>query len=144
MSYDRAYMCRSLDPTSWVERRQVKDEKSTKAFDTQVERAFTEGNVVVLRAGANHMFDEAYAFEQTTDAEQFYQTEFAGRECIIDDKPCGFQEVSLYRSGKLVATKSGPAPNDQDVVVSLEQSKNEETSSDTGIESDEGDLLDFE
>jgi hypothetical protein len=61
MSFDRAYMCRSLDSTSWVERRQVKDDdNSMKAFDTQVERAFTEGNVVVLRAGANHLLDEAY------------------------------------------------------------------------------------
>jgi hypothetical protein len=144
MSYDRAYMCRSLDPTSWVERRQVKDENSTKAFDTQVERAFTEGNVVVLRAGGCHLCDEVYVFEEQADAERFYETDFAGRECIIDDKPCGFQEISLYRDGQLVSTKSQYSPDDQPVVVGLEQSKEEVASADTALEGGGSDLLEFE
>jgi hypothetical protein len=144
MSYDRVYLCPTGDPNTWSERRQVAEQGRSVEFDAEADLLHKKGDFVVLVAGANLMFGELYLFKQPEDANQFYEVDFAGRESIVDGKAMGFQEISLYRSGKLVATKSQPAPNDQGVAVGLEQSKNEETSADTAVENADSDLLEFD
>jgi hypothetical protein len=113
-------------------------------FRSECERLHQKGNFVVLIAGANFMFDDLYLFEEPTDAERFYQKDFAGRESMIDDKPCGFQEISLYRHGKLVSTKAQPSSDDQSAPVNREQSQKELATTDNALESGDNDLLKFE
>jgi hypothetical protein len=139
MSYDRVYLCRTLDPNTWSEKRQMESEGHLEQFNAEADCLYMKGDFVVLVAGANFMFDELYLFEQPEDAERFYETDFVGRESIIDDKPCGFEKVALYRSGKCVAQKEQPSSGEQSG-DSLEQSKNGSTSTDIAVESDLGDL----
>jgi hypothetical protein len=144
MSYDRVYLCPTGDPNTWSERRQMAKQGRSEGFDAEADHLREKGDFVVLVAGANLMFGELYLFEQPEDANRFYEVDFASRESIVDGKSMGFQEISLYRSGKCVATKSQPAPTDQGAAVSLEQSNKEETSAGKAVESADSDLLEFE
>ena len=144
MSYDRIYVCRELDQSTWMEQRQMEKQGRSEEFEAESDYLYQKGDFVELVAGGNFMFGELYLFVKPEDANRFYEVDFAGRESIVDDKPCGFQEVSLYRSGKLIATKSQQPLDDPQVVIGLEQSKEEVPSADTAFEGDGSDLLEAE
>ena len=54
------------------------------------------------------MFDELFLFEDAPSATAFYESGFLEWESFLggEDEGCGFQEVSLYRSGTRIASKS--------------------------------------
>lgn len=124
MSYDRIYLCRSLDERTWDEvlfgERQGRSEEE---LESEHGRLYKKGDFVVLSAGVNFGFDEIYLFEQRADAERFYRTDFASRECVMDQGRCGFQEISLYRGGRLVATKDQPSPDEDNFRFGIVKSK---------------------
>jgi hypothetical protein len=109
-------------------------------FQAEFDRLYTKGDFVQLVAGGNFMLDELYLFERATDAEEFYKVGFIGRESIIDDRPCGFQGICLYRSGELIATKAQPPSGEQGIAVAHEQSNKEVTSTDAALEGEDSDL----
>ena len=144
MSYDRIYVCRELDQSTWMEQRQMEKQGRSEEFEAESDYLYQKGDFVELVAGGNFMFGELYLFVKPEDANRFYEVDFAGRESIVDDKPCGFQEVSLYRSGKLIATKAQTSPSGQAVSAGNEQNEIEPASADTTVESDGIELSDFE
>jgi hypothetical protein len=76
----------------------------------QVDRLRTQGIFVVLRAGRYFLIDEKFLFDDRAEAEEFFEQGFAAWELSIDDddESAGFEEVSLYIGGCLVASKSCP------------------------------------
>jgi hypothetical protein len=114
MSYDRVWICRSLDPKDCVERAAMKSAGKGTEFENESGRLYAKGDYVVLVAGRNCCFDELYLFERASDADQFYRDGLRRQECIVDGERMGFLEVSLYHSGRRVAAKMDPAEGDQD------------------------------
>ena len=143
MSYDRVNLCRGLDQSTWSERNEMKKKGRWETFQSEADRLYLKGDFVVLVAGANFLFDELYLFDRPEDARQFYEVAFAGRESIVDDKPCGFEEVSLYLGGKCIAQKEQPSSVEQSV-DSLEKDKEEETSTDIAVKSNLDDLAELD
>ena len=108
MSYDRIYIRTSQHPSGLLERRQAARMNLSEHFELTYNRLHALGNFVVLSAGKNFLFDELFLFEGASDAAAFYDSGFMKWESFPeqDDEGCGFQEVSLYRGGRRVATKS--------------------------------------
>jgi hypothetical protein len=97
----------------WIQRGQrfVRSQERFQAddeFAADYERLYSQGHFVLLVPGKNYGLDELFLFETTSDALHFYDGDLGSFECFIGDEhePCGFQEVSLYRDGHLVAMKS--------------------------------------
>jgi hypothetical protein len=108
MSYDRIWIERKEYPGGWLERGEAEKKNLNEEFYTNYSRLHAQGHAVVLLAGKNHLFDELFLFESLSGAYQFYEHDFQKWESFLgdDDEGCGFQEVSLYQDGHLVATKS--------------------------------------
>jgi hypothetical protein len=107
MSYDRIRIRTCQYPTGWLERRQAATMDLNEQFELTFIRLYAQGHFVVLVAGKNYCFDELFLFETAAEATDCYDSGFVMWESYIgDDEGCGFQEVSLYRGGHMVATKS--------------------------------------
>jgi hypothetical protein len=108
MGYDRLWIEFTEHPRGLLERREAAKKNLSDEFDTTFGRLYAQGHFVVLIAGKNHLFDELFLFEDAAGAHQFYERGFRKWESFIgdNDEGCGFQEVSLYREGHLVNTKS--------------------------------------
>ena len=108
MSYDRIWIQCVEHREHFHERSEAEKEGLLEEFTTQFDRLYAQGYFVVLVAGKNHCFDEIFLLEDAFDAGAFYESGFKDWESFIgdDDEGCDFQEVSLYRGGHLVATKS--------------------------------------
>jgi hypothetical protein len=110
MSYDRIRIRTNQCPGGWLERNQAAKMSLSEQFELTFARLCTQGNFVVLVAGQNLASDELFLFEEVSDAQEFYDSGFMKWESFTghDEEGCGFQEVSLHRDGRLVATKSCP------------------------------------
>lgn len=97
MSYDRVWLCPSLNRGTWIESGDPKFHEESSKFGTYDVR---------VSAGENLIFDELYCFLTLGDAQQFYEVDVAGRECIDEHQHAfGFQEISLIVNGKEIATR---------------------------------------
>jgi hypothetical protein len=105
MSYDVFYECPGLDRTNWRNSRQVGPD-DREAFEIKIQELYERGNFVTLSAGRNFAFDEIFLFDRAEDAAEFFADGYQGYESVIDGSRCGFQEVTLYESGRKVASKS--------------------------------------
>jgi hypothetical protein len=103
MSYDHIFLCNGRDRSIW--RRLPADPDDL--FE-EADRLRKQGHLVTLSAGQNGAIEELFLFAIFDDARWFFSGEFLAYEYLIDDQPCGFQEVSLFENGKLVETKSVP------------------------------------
>jgi hypothetical protein len=108
MSYDRIWVERSGHPKRFLERYKAEEMGLNIEFDALFDRLYEQGHFVVLSAGKNFLFDEVFLFEDASDARTFYKSGFLKWESFIGDdaEGCGFQEVSLYRARRRVASKS--------------------------------------
>lgn len=82
-------------------------DKGWKTFFAKNSRLYEKGNFVVLVHGKNFIFDELFLFEGPPEARAFYEEGYRQWESFADDsdESCGFQEVSLYKDGRQIATK---------------------------------------
>ena len=110
MSYDRIRIERKEYPGGWLERWEAEKKNLSDDFYANFNRLHTQGHFVVLSAGKNCLFDEMFLFEAGVDAQEFYQRGYRKWEKfpIDEEEGFGFQEVTLYQDGRLVATKSCP------------------------------------
>src|ERR1019366_8342364 len=117
MSYDRIWIQRSEHPGGWLERTVAERNSLGDEFNCLFDRLYAQGHSVVLVAGDNYCFDELFLFEIATAAQEFYDRGFHDWESFIkdDDEGCGFEEVSLYRGGHMVVTKSWAFPKGTEV-----------------------------
>src|SRR5436305_335815 len=108
MSYDRIWIHTDRHPNGWLERRHAATTNLSEQFALTCSRLYGQGHYVVLVAGNNHCDDALFLFETEAEAKEFYDSGFVKFESFIgsDDEGCGFQEVSLYGAGHMVATKS--------------------------------------
>jgi hypothetical protein len=108
MSYDKIWIKRSEHPEEWLERSSAAKKNLNDEFNSNFDRLYTQGHFVVLVAGKNFLFDELFLFESSASAQNFYDSGFINWESFMggDNEGCGFQEISLYSGGHLVATKS--------------------------------------
>ena len=110
MRYDRIWIWieSTEHPRGLLERAEAEKKNMRDDFDNNFKRLNAQGHFVVLVAEKNHCFDELFLFENASGAHQFYERGFAARELFPEDKEegCDFLELSLYRDGHLVATKS--------------------------------------
>ena len=111
MSYDRVYVCPSADKKTWL-RSHPTQEQNMEEFYREWDRLYKKGDLVVLSAGM-HLFDELFLFENSRDAQLFYEDGYRAWECFLVDEEegCGFQEVSLYLNGRHAAFKNSPPTN---------------------------------
>lgn len=107
MGYDRIRI-KSNEHGGWLERGQADSLNLSEEFAIAFNRLYTQGHFVVLEAGTNYVFDELFLFESGADAQKFYEADFKEWESFIgnNDEGCGFQGVSLYSDGLMLATKS--------------------------------------
>ena len=103
MSYDHIYLCNGRDRSTWRRLPGDPDDSYREA-----DRLREQGHFVALCAGQNGAIEELFLFAIFDDARWFFSGEFFAYEYLIDDQPCGFEEVSLYQSGRLVETKKVP------------------------------------
>lgn len=111
MSYDHLWIRNVDDSSRWADLCSSSlDETERRDLEADANRLNAAGNSVTLSAGGNFSHDEKILFETIEDAEEFFATGFRTWECFPGDGPigCGFQDVSLYNSGQLIATKSVP------------------------------------
>jgi hypothetical protein len=108
MSYDRIWIESTEHPRGLLERWEAEKKNLSDDFDANFNRLYAQGDFVVLSAGKNCMFDEMFLFEAGTDAQEFYERGYRKWERfpIDEEEGFGFQEVTLYQDGHLVATKS--------------------------------------
>jgi hypothetical protein len=108
MSYDRIWIERRDHPGGWLERSQAEKLGVNKEFDMTFNRLHQQGNFIVLGADKNFLFVELFMFETGADAQDFYDSGFMKWESFLEgeEEGCGFQEVSIYRDGHLVVSKS--------------------------------------
>jgi hypothetical protein len=110
MSYDRIWIESTEHPGGLLERYEAEKKNLSDYFYANYKRLRAKGDFVVLSAGKNCLLDEMFVFESGTDAQEFYERGYRKWErfAIDAEEGFGFQEVSLYRDGYLVATKSCP------------------------------------
>ena len=108
MGYDRIYIESTEHPRGLLERREATTRNMSDHFYKKFNRLRGQGHFVTLTAGKNHLFDELFLFESPSNAREFFEYGYQKWESSIgdEDQGCGFQGVSLYRDGHLVATKS--------------------------------------
>lgn len=108
MSHGRTWIVFTERTKRFLERREAEQSNLSDVFYANFNRLNAQGDVVVLSAGKSCMFDEKVLFETGADAQNFFDSGFMRFEPFIigGGEGTGFQEVSLYRGGKLVATKS--------------------------------------
>jgi hypothetical protein len=105
MSYDVIYICQGGDSDGWRNNRGLNPADS-QAFDAEAGKLHEAGNFVVLSAGRNLACDELFLFQQFEDAMSFYDKGYKAYESVIDGSRCGFQEITLYQSGRKIESKS--------------------------------------
>ncbi len=116
MSFDRWWVCKTADPSTWTERGKAEKQGKLLELEAELTRLEEQGHIVVLEHGRNYLFDELYAFEREADAVAFYEDGYKRRERVILNRPdCGFPErgggfgfhkVRLYLNGVCRASKS--------------------------------------
>ncbi len=120
MSFDRWWVCRTADRSTWTERRGAEQNGRLVEFEHELARLEEQGHLVVLSHGSNVLLDELYAFEREADALAFYEEGYKRREFMSNMRGhgfpergggFGFQEASLYIAGVRRASKSeNPEP----------------------------------
>jgi hypothetical protein len=107
MSYDRIWVERIGHPKRFLEVYQRETMCLYKEFEALYDRLYEQGHFVVLSAGKNFLFDELFLFEDASNARAFYESGYSDFESFLgdDDEGYGFQEVSLYRAGRLIGSK---------------------------------------
>jgi len=108
MSFDRIWVQGNEHPGGWLERRHAERQNRGDEFETVCNRLYAQGDFVVLAAGKNYSLDEIFLSENADDAKEFFETGFRAWESFADDEVegFGFDEISLYRGGHIVETKS--------------------------------------
>jgi len=110
MSYDKLWICPSIERSTWRERNQTKHEFSLGESQPEFDRLHKKGNFVVLVHGAEYCIEELFVFVRLKDAIEFYESTYRTRAYERPDGSfVGFQEVSLYLNGDRQASKEeGP------------------------------------
>ena len=109
MSYDHIWIKDTEEPQKWLDVYRVKREEArSKELHAEADRLFAHGIFVVLVAGMNYLHDEKFLFDDPAQAREFYEAGFKAWEFSPEDdeETTGFDEVSFYEAGRLVATKS--------------------------------------
>jgi len=108
MGYDRIWIQSTEHPQGLLDGREAAKRNLSDDFNGICNRLFAQGHFVELVAGKNHLFEEIFLFEDAASGQLFYERDFRKWESFIEDgaEGCGFQRVSLYRNGHLVATKA--------------------------------------
>ena len=105
MSCDRIYTCQGTTWNSWVESYEAEREGRAAEFWARKNDLYQKGNFVVLSARANCLIDELYLFDDPEHAREFFASGFILRE-RSGEVLVGFQEISLYLRGRLIAGKT--------------------------------------
>lgn len=97
----------------WIQRGQrlIRSQERSQAddeFAADFERLYKLGHRVLLVPGKNYGKDELFVFETAADALDVYDGDLSDFECFLGNEcvPCGFEDISLYRDGCRVASKS--------------------------------------
>ncbi|MGB8028375.1 MAG: hypothetical protein WCF30_01815 [Terracidiphilus sp.] len=109
MSYDRIWIESTEHRRGLLERHEAAKKNRGDEFYANFDRLYAQGDFVVLSAGKNCIFEEIVLFEDGISAQEFYERGFQKWERFPDDdeeEGFGFQEVSLYQAGCMVASKS--------------------------------------
>ena len=114
MSYDRIWVCPSLDTNSWKELMvdklgPVSEEEKRRLLDEYAPGSGLASRfAVVTSAGKTCAIDEIYLFQTQEDAETFYETDVEKGEFVVVEtgELMGFQEISLYFWGKRMKTRA--------------------------------------
>jgi hypothetical protein len=109
MSFDHIWIKDTEEPRRWLDLYRLKREEArTKELNGEADRLLSLGIFVVLVAGKNYLHDEKFLFDDPAQARAFYEYGFKAWEFISenDEETMGFDQVSLYEAGRLIATKS--------------------------------------
>jgi len=109
VSYDRVWVCPSLDRKTWLKYEPGGDPSET------YDRAFA----VSVSHGARCAIDEVYLFSNLEDAQMFYSTDVAKREFADGlGHLNGFESVALFETthDTTLATKSVPESDENEVI----------------------------
>lgn len=126
MSYDRSWIKSEHLSENWIECQDANKKNLTEDFNAHFRRLREQGDFVVLSAGGNFVFDEVFLSDSHSALQELFDGGFRAWESNIDDaeEGCGFQEVSLYQKGRLVATKySAPSSLSPRVLELINETK---------------------
>jgi hypothetical protein len=113
MRFEGIWIQRGQRLIRWHESIHGENKTLGEEFAADYERLYTQGHLALLVPGKNFGLDRLFLFETTAEALHFYQGDLSDFECFVGDKheACGFEEVSLYYSGRRIAMKvCAPSP----------------------------------
>ena len=110
MSFDKIWIQTNDQDNNWLERYAAEKAGRKNEFRAEAEMLCAQGHYVTLAAGNGCLIDELFLFRDAVAAAEFYERGFAGWEkySLLETESFGFDSVSLYEDGRLVATKSCP------------------------------------